>query len=118
MAKSVSSFSESRDSRTIETIVYWQLIRYGYNVTYEIVGNDKYEIDFIVSKANNPPHLAIQVTLNLDDSSVLERETRGFKLLNKKYPNIKNIIISKDQFYGNIENIEVISLMNFLLNEI
>ncbi len=118
MAKSVSSFSESRDSRTIETIVYWQLIRYGYNVTYEIVGNDKYEIDFIVSKANNPPHLAIQVTLDLDDSSVLERETRGFKLLNKKYPDIKNIIISKEQYYGEIENIEVISLMNFLLNEI
>ncbi len=115
IAKSVSVFSESRISRSIESIVYWQLIRSGYNVSYEIVGNDKYEIDFIVSENDHSPFLAIQVTLNLDNPSTLERETRGFELLKKKYPNIENVIITKDFFDNKIENIKIITLINFLL---
>jgi len=115
MANSVSLFSETKLSRNIESIVYWQLIRDGYNVNYELVGKEKFEIDFIASKGNNVPPLAVQITLNLNEDSVLEREIRGFNRLNKKYPDINKIIITKSAYKKTIENVKIITLLDWLL---
>ena len=117
MAKSVSSFTESRNSRSVESIIYWQLIRDGYNVSYELVGKEKYEIDFIVSKPDSISPMAIQVTLSLSEDSNLEREIRGFALLEKKYPGIKKIIITKETYNKKIENVQVVTLLDWLLKK-
>jgi predicted AAA+ superfamily ATPase len=50
-------------------------------VTYDLLGSDKYEIDFVVSEHNRPPHLAIQVSTDLSDPDVLHREARAFAQL-------------------------------------
>ena len=80
-------------------------------------GYDKYEIDFIVSKPDSISPIAIQVTLNLSEDSILEREIRGFSLLEKKYPGIKKIIITKETYNKKIKNIQVVTLLDWLLKK-
>lgn len=120
MANIVTGFQESKISRTMETLVYWELVRQGFQVSYELVGDRKYEIDFIVSKPGNIPHLAIQVCVGIDDYNVLERETRGFYLLQKKYKNIDKIIVTIDtpSAINNDVDFQVISLQSLCLSKI
>jgi predicted AAA+ superfamily ATPase len=84
LANAVSSFREPRTSRALESIVYWHLQRQGFHVTYDLVGPDKHEIDFLVSEHNKPPHLAIQVSVDLSSPDVLHREVRAFAQLGEK----------------------------------
>jgi len=79
LANTVSSFSEPRLSRVLESIVYWQLHRRGFQTSYTLTGTDKHEVDFVVAEPGSPAHLAVQVCIDLSDPAVLEREVRGFR---------------------------------------
>ncbi len=114
LANAISVFSESKISRALESIVYWQLIRSGYNVFYELVGPNNYEIDFVVSKPGQDPHLAIQVCVSFENEDLIEREIRGLKLIDKKYPQIEKLIITLYPTTKNV-GIPVISAWQWLL---
>ena len=77
--------SSQRDfGKTLEAIVYLELVRRGYRVYVGKAeggdGSDKHlEIDFIVMKGDSNDYY--QVTQNLSDPSVYEREFRPFRKL-------------------------------------
>ena len=62
----------------LESIVYWHLQRWGAWTTYGLVGADKHEIDFVAGPPDEPPHVAIQVCVDLGDPNCLARESRAF----------------------------------------
>ncbi len=97
LAAAVSGAVDDRRSRALESIVYWHLRREGYLVSYDLVGPEKYEIDFLVRYPGKEPHVAIQVCYSLASSDVVEREVRGFKFLCKRYPGIECCIITADE---------------------
>ena len=104
-------FRSSDISYLMENLVFMELRRRFDRVyTGEI---DRWEVDFIAEK-NAKPHY-YQVTASLNDSKVLERETRSLLAIEDNYP---KTIISLDQVHGDgIAGIEVISLPDFLFQE-
>ena len=95
MANAVSSFGEPRTSRTLESIVYWHLKRRGLRTSYTLLGPHKNEIDFVVARPEAPPHLAIQVCLDLADPDVLQRETAAFAFLTtQRYAAARPLILT------------------------
>lgn len=102
-------FKTNDISYMIENLVYMELRRrYDQVRTGEL---DKKEIDFIAEKDTKPHYY--QVTMNLNNPDVVERETRSLLAIRDNYP---KTIISLDPVVGDgIAGIEVISLMDFLL---
>jgi len=95
MARIVSDFAEPRVSRILEALVYWQLRRSGLLVSYDLVGPDKHEVDFVVAESGKLPHQAIQVCVDLSDATVAEREERAFaQLADRLGPEIEPLIIT------------------------
>ena len=118
MATTVSCFRENRISRALETIVYWQLRKQGLQVSYELISDKKFEIDFLVSQPGSTPHAAIQVCVDINDPDVLAREIRSFALFGKTYLNIQKVLIVKNKPNSNIlipPDIEVITLLEWLI---
>jgi predicted AAA+ superfamily ATPase len=97
LANRVSLFQESRISRSLESAVFWHLKRKNAAITYELIGTQKYEIDFIVSSPGNPPYEAIQVCVDISDPATMDREARSLKLLQEKYPAISPYIVTLNQ---------------------
>jgi hypothetical protein len=95
MSNAVTGWSERRTSRTLETIVFWHLIREGFKVAYDIVGQEKYEVDFIVSSPGEKSSFAIQVCSDVSDETTMTRETRSLRLLCKHNLGIKPIILTQ-----------------------
>jgi len=95
MANAVSGWSEKRNSRTLESIVFWHLIREGFKVAYDIVGQEKYEVDFVVYKPGKKASLAIQVCSDAGDETTMDRETRSLRLICKHNPALKPVILTQ-----------------------
>lgn len=92
----------------LETIVYLELIRRGYQVW--IGKNNDYEIDFIATKESEKKYYQVVYNLSTD---VLERETRSLDIPNNHY---EKIIISNDKnFIKDIRGIKLINIIDFLL---
>jgi len=94
LANAVSTWTDGRSTRSLECLVYWHLRRAGLEVTYDLVGTDKHEIDFLAARPNEEPHLAIQVCYRLANRDVVEREVRGFERLRRRYPGIECVVVT------------------------
>ena len=96
---------------SIENIVYFELLRRGYDVAIGKIGEN--EIDFIATNINTK--IYIQVTENMANSNTRERELAPFY---KIKDNFEKIVITNDESYLGIEDgIKIIRLVDFLLDE-
>jgi len=95
----------------LENIVYLELNRRGYQIWIGKVG--EYEVDFIVKNALNKFEY-YQVTWSMSDSKTAEREIRPLKSIDDNYP---KHIISTDIITSEIEGIEHINIVDWLLKE-
>lgn len=94
---------------TIENIVYFELIRRGYEVNTGHYQNT--EVDFVARKNNQ--YTYFQVSATLMDPSTFEREIRPLKMISDNY---EKIILTLDRFtLGNYEGIVVVNLIDWLL---
>ena len=96
---------------SIENIVYFELLRRGYDVAIGKIGEK--EIDFIATNINTK--IYIQVTENMASSNTRERELAPFY---KIKDNFEKIVITNDESYLGIQDgIKIIRLVDFLLDE-
>ena len=94
----------------IENIVYFELLRRGYDVAIGKVG-DK-EVDFIATSAGEKKY--IQVTESLNDSGTRERELAPLRAIRDNYE--KMVIASNIDFPITQDGINIIKLTDFLMN--
>ena len=95
----------------LENIVYLELNRRGYQIWIGKMG--EYEVDFIVKNALNKFEY-YQVTWSISDPKTAEREIRPLKLIDDNYP---KYIISTDIITAEIEGIEHINIVDWLLSK-
>ena len=102
--------NQVNNSRIMENIVYFELLRRGYEITIGCVG--KYEIDFVCKKMGEK--IYVQVTMELSQEDTIEREFRPLLLVKDNYP---KYVISTDEFdmsqYGIIHR----NIFDFLLDD-
>ena len=96
-------------SRTIENIVYVELLREGYDVTIGKIGD--FEIDFIAKKHKQKVY--IQVTYSLASEETIDREFRPLLKVNDNYP---KYVISTDKFDLSQDGVIHQNLIDFLVN--
>ncbi len=94
----------------IENIVYFELLRRGYDVAIGKIG-DK-EVDFIATSAGEKKY--IQVTESLNDSGTRERELAPLRTIRDNYE--KMVIASNIDFPITQDGINIIKLTDFLMN--
>ena len=95
---------------TIENVVYFELLRRGYDVAIGKVGNA--EIDFIATKADDK--LYIQVTESMDSETVRERELAP---LTKIRDNYEKVILSLNPgMDASYDGIKSLNLIDWLLD--
>ena len=106
----ILGFRDSDFGHIIENIVYFELLRRGYDVT--IGKNDSLEVDFIATNSNDKKYY--QVTYTMLDEDVKNRECRVLKNINDNY---EKIVITMDKIYNNTseEGIKIKYLIDFLL---
>ena len=106
----ILGFRDSDFGHIIENIVYFELLRRGYNVT--IGKNDSLEVDFIATKSNDKKYY--QVTYTMLDENVKNREIGVLKNINDNY---EKTVITMDKIYNNTseEGIKIRYLIDFLL---
>ncbi|WP_458454583.1 ATP-binding protein [Methanobrevibacter sp.] len=95
-------------SRTIENIVYVELLREGYEVTIGKIGD--FEIDFIAKK--HKQKIYIQVTYTLASDETFNREFRPLLKVKDNYP---KYVISMDKFDFSQEGVINQNLVDFLV---
>lgn len=93
---------------TLENIVYFELLRRGYDVAIGKIDNK--EIDFIANKHNEK--LYIQVTESMKDKNTRERELAPLCGVKDNY---EKIVLSLDDNDDVIEGIKLINLIKWLL---
>lgn len=95
----------------LENIVYLELNRRGYQIWIGKIG--EFEVDFIVKNALNKFEY-YQVTWSMSDPKTAEREIRPLKTIDDNYP---KYIISTDIISSEIEGIEHINIVDWLLRK-
>ena len=104
-------FRDRDSGHAIENIVYFELIRRGYDVSIGKVGN--FEVDFIATKADNK--LYVQVTESMTSEDVRSRE---FALLEKISDNYEKIVLSLNTgIDSSYDGIKSINLIDWLISE-
>lgn len=108
----ILGFRDADFGHLIENIVYFELIRRGYEVT--IGKKDMLEVDFIATNANEKKYY--QVTYTMLDQNVKKHE---IDVLNSINDNYEKTVITMDKLYSNtsIEGIKIKYLIDFLLEE-
>jgi len=95
LAGAVSAFREPRTTQALESVVYWELQRRGLQTSYEIVGAEKFEVDFVAGMPDSPPCMAIQVCMDLSDPSTVAREERALtRLVQRLGSDLEPLIIT------------------------
>ena len=94
----------------IENIVYFELLRRGYDVAIGKVGNK--EVDFIAVNATEKRY--IQVTESMNDSATRERELVPLRSIRDNYEKV--VIAGNCDNPMNRDGIKIIDLMDFLLD--
>jgi len=95
----------------LENIVYLELNRRGYQIWMGKVG--EYEVDFIVKNALNKFEY-YQVTWSMSDPKTAEREIRPLKSIDDNY---QKYVISTDIVTAEIEGIEHVNIVDWLLTK-
>ena len=101
---------ESNRGFLLENIVFLELKRRGFEISVGKINN--IEVDFYAKK--NGKKYFIQVTESLENPEVKIKETKPFYSL--KEIGRKIILTNQDSFQENIDDIEVINVIDFLLN--
>ncbi|MBE2989247.1 ATP-binding protein, partial [Sneathia sp. DSM 16630] len=102
----------NRDSgHIIENIVYFELLRRGYDVAIGKVGD--LEIDFIATKVNSKVY--VQVTESMLEESTREKEIKPLKKIDDNYEKI--ILILNCGLEKDYDGIKVYNLIEWLLGE-
>ena len=96
----------------IENIVYFELLRRGYDVSVGKAGNK--EIDFIASKDGEK--IYYQVTEDMTAESTKERELAPLKMVRDNYE--KAVIVLHTDSTASVEGIRIIRLIDFLTDSI
>ncbi|MCL2148654.1 MAG: ATP-binding protein [Methanomassiliicoccaceae archaeon] len=112
MRNGIVGFNYEDQSGLLENIVFLELLARGSDVSVVSVGGG--EIDFVVDKGGNKQYY--QVTDNLYSPETIEREVRSLLATGDNYP--KTIITDKPFELGEIRGIRVISLIDFLLEDL
>lgn len=95
---------------SIENIVYFELLRRGYQVNIGKAGD--FEIDFIAKKTGE--YTYFQVTADLTAESTFQREVNPLEKINDNY---EKIVLTLDQFStGNYNGIKIINVIDWLLS--
>lgn len=96
----------------IENIVYFELIRRGYDV--KVGKKDSLEVDFVATKSNDKRYY--QVTLSMLDETVRNRELKPLKDIKDNY---EKTIITMDKLYANTseDGIKIKYLIDFLMED-
>ena len=102
--------NQINSSRIIENIVYFELLRRGYDITIGRVGD--YEIDFVCKKTGEK--IYVQVTSKLTHEDTIESKFQPLLMVNDNYP---KYIISTDEFDMSRDGIKHLNIIDFLLNE-
>ena len=106
----ISGFSSYDTGSSFENLIYIELLRRGYEV-YVGKYND-IEIDFIAIKPNE--RVYYQVTRSMLDEKVEKREKNSLLAVKDNY---KKVILTMDNVKNKqIEGIEVINIIDFLMN--
>lgn len=101
----------NRDTgHTLENIVYFELLRRGYDVAIGKVDNS--EVDFIASKADDK--LYVQVTESMQSDEVRARELRPLQAIRDNY---EKIVLTLDTgFNTSYDGIKALNLVEWLLD--
>jgi predicted AAA+ superfamily ATPase len=94
----------------IENIVYFELLRRGYDVAVGKVGDA--EVDFIAANANEKRY--IQVTEAMNDPATREREFKPLRKIRDNYE--KLVIVNSRDIPVTQDGIKVVKLTDFLLS--
>jgi len=95
LANVVASPTRLQTTRALEAIVYWELKRRGYEVSYFRHPRTGHEVDFIAYRACENPELAIQVTYQMDNEETLKREVRSLTALtSREFANARRLILT------------------------
>lgn len=101
-------FRDVDRGHVIENIVYFELLRRGYDVAIGKVGNK--EVDFVVTKADDKKY--IQVTETMAASETKERELAPLKMIRDNY---EKVILTMDRsFISEYDGIKVVNLLEWL----
>lgn len=103
-------FRDMDTGHIIENIVYFELLRRGYDVAIGKVGNK--EVDFIAVNATEKRY--IQVTESMNDSATRERELVPLRSIRDNYEKV--VIAGNCDNPMNRDGIKIIDLMDFLLD--
>lgn len=96
---------------SIENIVYFELLRRGYQVYIGKLGNK--EVDFVARK--NDEIVYYQVTADMTAETTFEREMNPLREIRDNY---EKIILTLDRYtLGNYEGIKVIHVVDWLLGK-
>ena len=102
-------FRDTDLGHVLENIVYFELLRRGYDVAIGKVGNT--EVDFIATNTNEKVYYQVTQTIAADETR--ERELRPLMQINDNY---EKIILSMDKtVYNTIEGIKIINIVDWLL---
>lgn len=104
-------YREMDSGHVIENIVYFELLRRGYDVAIGKIDNK--EVDFIATKTGEKKY--IQVTEEISSESVRERELSPLRQIKDNYE--KNVIVLNCSIPSDQEGIKIIRLLDFLLEE-
>ena len=94
----------------IENVVYFELLRRGYDVAIGKVGSQ--EVDFIAATATEKRY--IQVTESMNDSATRERELAPLRMIRDNYEKV--VIAGSCDNPVTQDGIKIIKLTDFLLN--
>ena len=95
----------------IENIVYFELLRRGYDVAVGKIGDC--EIDFIATKVDEKRYF--QVTENMDAETTRERELEPLRQIRDNFE--KSVIVLDSHQTVTQDGIKIIKLLDFLLEE-
>lgn len=106
----ILGFRNSDFGHIIENVVYFELLRRGYEVT--IGKNDSFEVDFIATNSNEKKYY--QVTYTMMDENVKQREIGVLKNIKDNY---EKTVLTMDKLYNNTseDGIKIKYLIDFLL---
>lgn len=102
-------FRDRDTGHTIENIVYFELLRRGYDVAIGKVDNS--EVDFIASKADNK--LYVQVTESMENENVKTRELRPLQAIKDNYDKI--VLTLDTGLTTTYDGIKLVNLVEWLL---
>lgn len=103
-------FLDMDTGHVLENVVYFELLRRGYNTAIGKVGNTT--VDFVVSNANEK--IYYQVTQTMISEQIKERELRPMMQIRDNY---EKIVLTMDKvFAASVDGVKIINLIDWLLD--